>query len=122
MTDCLRFPLVFVNGRAATVVQDSDQDLEQRALLVLSYPLGACVDLPAFGTPDTVFTQGDVDPDVYRSVLAVWEPDIPAELPIDSGFEPGEPRVYESVAAFDLLTELGAGLTTESGDLLLIEA
>jgi hypothetical protein len=78
MTDCLRFPLRFTGGRAETVVQNSDDDLKQRALLVLSYPLGACVDLPPFGTPDVAFSQSGADVDILAGTLNRWEPQIPA--------------------------------------------
>lgn len=79
MPDCLKFPLRFTNGKAATVLQDSDLDHAQRALLVLSYPQGACVDLPAFGTPDLTFVQGGIDPDLLTGVLGLWEPEIAAD-------------------------------------------
>lgn len=78
MTDVLQFPLSFTNGRADTVVQDSSADVQQRALLVLGYPLGACVDLPPFGTPDLAFQQNGADLDVLSQALTDWEPAIPA--------------------------------------------
>lgn len=80
MTDVLKFPLAFENGKAATVEQDSDTERSQRALLLLSYPLGACVDLPPFGTADLAFGQGGADLRLIEATLSLWEPDLEATV------------------------------------------
>lgn len=80
MTDVLAFPLAFDNGRIRTVPQDSDAEKRQRALLVLSYPQGACVDLPPFGTPDLAFYQSGTDLAVIEQALTDWEPALDASI------------------------------------------
>ncbi|MCW3040939.1 MAG: hypothetical protein JWM31_2844 [Solirubrobacterales bacterium] len=76
----MRWPVRFANGKALTVEQDSPQDQAQRALLVLSYPLGGCVDLPGFGTADTTFGQSGADLNEFAIAVNLWEPDIPASV------------------------------------------
>lgn len=73
-------PFRIVAGAVAVNEQDTVQDIAACAEAVLRYPVGFCVELPAFGTPDQTFQQGGADPAVITAALNTWEPRATAEL------------------------------------------
>lgn len=63
---------------AGSVVENEQgtvPDVKACAEAVLRYtPLGRCVELPDFGTPDQAFQQSGPDPAEIHAALAQWEP------------------------------------------------
>jgi hypothetical protein len=60
-------------GHAVTVEQDEPDEVRNCCLAILKTPIGARLDLPAFGTPDQLFREGGVDGNTILSVLRRWE-------------------------------------------------
>lgn len=67
-------PFRFVNGRAAVVEQESIKEVTNCVEAILRYPLGFRDELPEFGAPDQVFTEGPIDTDELESIVHRWEP------------------------------------------------
>lgn len=69
-----RLPLeVGAGGRLRTVEHDSDEELTQSALVLLSTPLGRQVEQPAYGLAEDVFTSGLAGSEI-EDVVAAWLP------------------------------------------------
>lgn len=82
----LAWPLrVGAGGTFATVEQDSDEDVMQGVLVLLSTPLGRQVELPNYGMDEQVFRNA---PDLNAAVeaLETWQPraTIDASYQVDS--------------------------------------
>jgi hypothetical protein len=76
MTDLPHFalPFRFDAGAAAVVEQDTTDEIMTCALAVLLCPVGARMELPAFGIPDPTFSEANVDAGVIAAALTTWEP------------------------------------------------
>jgi phage baseplate assembly protein W len=69
----LALPFRIENGRAATVEQDTDEEVLQCVQVIVSTMQGQRVELPDFGIPDPAFTV-DVDEAAILAELNEWEP------------------------------------------------
>jgi phage baseplate assembly protein W len=87
----IAYPVKVVNGRLATVEQDSPEDVSKCLLALLSTEIGEREELPEYGILDPSF-QGFDEADV-RAVVAEWEPR-------------AEEVAIDIEADFDTLTEL----------------
>lgn len=85
-------PFRFVNGRACTVEQGSDDEIGACITAVLRYPLGSRPALPAFGVQEQAFEQGGPHLAEIRAALAEWEPRADTTLQLD------DPRLLDFVA------------------------
>ncbi|HEU5046075.1 MAG TPA: hypothetical protein VFT75_18290 [Nocardioidaceae bacterium] len=70
----LAWPLrLGVGNTFATVEQDSDDDIMQGVLVLLSTPLGRQIELPDYGMPDQTFSVTP-DLDAAADAVAAWQP------------------------------------------------
>jgi len=70
----LKVPFSFTSGKAATVEQDSTDEIIQCCQAVLLTPVDSRIELPEFGTPDQTFASPHADPTEVRRALDRWEP------------------------------------------------
>lgn len=71
----LAVPFRFVNGQAVTVEQDSEDDIAQSVLVLVTTPRGSRVEVPDYGVPSVLFKQSNVP--VANDILGAvgrWEP------------------------------------------------
>lgn len=94
----LRYPFQFVDGRAAEVVQDSDEDVDGCVDVILRTPVDWREELPEFGNPNPTFTS-PLNLDRMRRSVNEWEPR--AESTVDEtgtdAFERGVHRIRIAV-------------------------
>jgi phage baseplate assembly protein W len=74
MPDRLAWPLRVVDGRLATVEQDSPEDIQQCLKAILLTRIGERPDLPEMGCAELVFGEQPLELDAIREVLARHEP------------------------------------------------
>lgn len=67
-------PFRFDATSAVCVEQDSIEDITNCVEAVMRYPTGFREDLPEFGIPDQVFTEGNLDVEAVRASVEYWEP------------------------------------------------
>lgn len=63
-----------VHGRTCVVEQDSDDEVLDCVLVLLSTEEGSRQEVPDYGLPDQTFRQGGVDLALVSNVLQRWEP------------------------------------------------
>jgi hypothetical protein len=68
----IAYPARLVNGRLATVDQNSPEDVSKCLLPLFSIEQGTREELPEYGVPDPTF-EGFDEADA-RAVIAEWEP------------------------------------------------
>lgn len=74
-------PFRLTAGQVAENQQGTVADIKACAEAVLRYtPLGRCVELPAFGTPDQAFKEIAPDQAEIQAALTQWEPRAVVEL------------------------------------------
>lgn len=66
-------PFRFASPQAATVEQDSLEDITNCVYAILVCPLGFRVELPTFGLADPTFSMPAPDLDKIRDVIETWE-------------------------------------------------
>jgi hypothetical protein len=69
----LALPLRVVDGRFVYTEQDSPEEIQHCAEVVLRYPIGQLDHLPSFGRDDPTFTTSDPASDL-AAVVEEWEP------------------------------------------------
>lgn len=76
VTPHLRAPLTMSGSGFTQVEQGSVEEIDQCTTAVLRTPTETRVDMPAFGRPDTTFTQlGEgVSAQIYVEAVEEWEP------------------------------------------------
>ena len=74
-----RFPFRFVAGRAATVAQGSDTEIEQGVRVLLLSHIGERVEVPEFGVEDQTFRER-WDEAVVRQAASEWDERIEVAL------------------------------------------
>lgn len=81
----LRVPIVFVNGQAEVVEQDTTEEVLECCKNILRYPIGFRDDLPEFGSPDLLFGEiaAGAATEPVRAALETWEPRALVEIEQD---------------------------------------
>ncbi len=60
--------------RCVVVEQDMDDEILDCLEVLLTTERGERIDLPDYGLPDPLFTQGGANLELIRQVIATWEP------------------------------------------------
>ena len=74
-----RIPFEVTDGKARTVEQDSDRDVQQCVQAITSTETGSLTDLPEFGISDQAHRKGGADLAEIGDALSRWEPRVDAE-------------------------------------------
>lgn len=91
------FRLADGNGPAATVEQNSIDDITQCVEVLLATELGSRVELPGYGAADQTFTQ-QFDTSLILQAVTAWEPRATVTVSATPGRNP-QVTVNVSVAA-----------------------
>lgn len=67
-------PFRFINGRVATVAQDTEAEVSDCVEAILRTPQGSRVEQPTFGIPDMTFRTNGPDPVPIREAIERDEP------------------------------------------------
>jgi hypothetical protein len=70
----LAWPLRFVNGRAATVEQDTVDEIAMCVVTLLRFDVGDRMEAPNFGVEDLTFRQAPLDLEQLRGAILEFEP------------------------------------------------
>lgn len=70
----LRAPIEFVDGRVRTMEQDSQEHTDQCVDGIIGTMLGARIEKPEFGIPDTRFAGGSGTSQAVAEAIQRWEP------------------------------------------------
>jgi phage baseplate assembly protein W len=70
----ISFPFRMVNNAAATVEQNSDDEITDSVQVLLSTEVGSREEVPAYGIPEQAFLQNGADAVVLLNCIREWEP------------------------------------------------